>query len=143
MFLFIAVLISTIRLLSAIQIHLMFLFIRNQNKQIREYYNSNTSHVLIYPSMSYLLVGQYIDSNTSHVLIYRLSANGYTDRTNGFKYISCSYLSTLANVSEMQTKIFKYISCSYLSFYNLSNGLTNLHSNTSHVLIYQLVRCTA
>ena len=73
--------------------------------------------------------------NTSHVLIYQVCFE-YAAEPTGFKYISCSYLSTAVPRRNRTDFKFKYISCSYLSntASNLGTGLTYL--NTSHVLIY-------
>ncbi len=79
-----------------IQIHLMFLFISFSKPSYESFFDSNTSHVLIYPTPSIR------------------SAN----RVIPFKYISCSYLSPLKDSQNSYRKRFKYISCSYLSVDN-------------------------
>ena len=114
MFLFIAFYILSSLNLPSIQIHLMFLFIDNSTGGKSGMHDSNTSHVLIYPS----------------ALSYQLNYN------SGFKYISCSYLSVKTGHGRRYDYKFKYISCSYLSIYGkLWHRLYN-DSNTSHVLIY-------
>ena len=82
--------------------------------------------------------------------------------TAEFKYISCSYLSRGLPLPSFNLTKFKYISCSYLSerpcrsctcdcgiqihlmFLFIYNGVHsasgNSDSNTSHVLIYPLIR---
>ena len=80
---------------------------------------------------------------------------------DGFKYISCSYLSDwcgqkvaiLPNSNTSHVLIyhkalsfmcvldgFKYISCSYLSDWCGQKVAILPNSNTSHVLIYQIVK---
>ena len=119
--------------------------------------NLNTSHVLIYPFKETDPTVPEWDLNTSHVLIY-LYVCVRRDRSNIFKYISCSYLSMTRRPYASSKQEFKYISCSYLSMtrrpYASSKqefkyiscsylsqtaalqmcGVKDL--NTSHVLIY-------
>ena len=59
------------------------------------YSYSNTSHVLIYPYKSYRVFASKDNSNTSHVLIYLSEAAGDRKEIPLFKYISCSYLSSV------------------------------------------------
>ena len=120
-----------------IQIHLMFLFIR-QNKQ-----NSYTKK-----EIQIHLMFLFIPNAAIFFVVQKK-----------FKYISCSYLSNSLAYQFNFSFPFKYISCSYLSDniyiirYNDSFiqihlmflfillipfllTLKLLHSNTSHVLIY-------
>ena len=79
-------------------------------------FNLNTSHVLIYPASSASVAYSSSHLNTSHVLIY-LGVDIKLFDERRFKYISCSYLSTLIK--------------------SLNSSFLNL--NTSHVLIYPSV----
>ena len=78
-----------------------------------------------------------MDSNTSHVLIYH-KALSFMCVLDGFKYISCSYLSNGYRSAVSRQKKFKYISCSYLSAQKTMDRIARGYSNTSHVLIYQI-----
>ncbi len=99
-----------------IQIHLMFLFIKDGQKR------SYVTFAFKYISCSYL-------SPFPGVPLLSCSL---------FKYISCSYLSFLVLLMLLYTISFKYISCSYLSQLYKHLNLRSPHSNTSHVLIYRL-----
>ena len=91
----------------------MFLFIAEVKKMAKEYYNSNTSHVLIYP-LPY----------TFQILVIIIQIHLM------FLFIAESKL------KEMENSKFKYISCSYLS-YSLPISYYYVNNpNTSHVLIY-------
>ena len=159
----------------------MFLFIKDWASGEYDPGNSNTSHVLIYQYMpvyldngvvysntSHVLIYQicnisfrfyHLYSNTSHVLIYQYNALSFICTSDGFKYISCSYLSQPEKQPKKHELAFKYISCSYLSqpgenwMWSVRNIQIHLmflfivfffkrfywkkNSNTSHVLIYQ------
>ena len=92
----------------------MFLFIICGTEHLGDIYNSNTSHVLIYPTSPARYPAIKLHSNTSHVLIYRLLSFLCPTLARKFKYISCSYLSYSLPIS----------------YYYVNNP------NTSHVLIY-------
>ena len=146
MFLFINETLRYMLHLVPIQIHLMFLFIKQAG-------NSIPVPILFkYISCSYLshsycyLITIVHHSNTSHVLIYLFLLFLKLDFFQ-FKYISCSYLSLFAvhagKFSDIQIHLmflfitcsifcfqnickFKYISCSYLSaesYYNDLGGI--------------------
>ncbi len=113
MFLFIRDGLTDEQIAKNIQIHLMFLFILHSAHITDFQGNSNTSHVLIYRHrLKRLLL--FRNSNTSHVLIY-LKTMLFLLCTLTFKYISCSYLSRFSDGKYSVTLSFKYISCSYLS----------------------------
>ena len=144
-----------------IQIHLMFLFIkihppdtihRMPFKYISCSYlskstrptqfiecHSNTSHVLIYPFMA-LPPGNPQGIQIHLMFLFIQHHRTPEHRRTPFKYISCSYLSK--NLRDVQAKCikFKYISCSYLSIKASKNGSVYFDSNTSHVLIYQVLQ---
>ena len=70
----------------------MFLFIAEVKKMAKEYYNSNTSHVLIYPlpyTFQILVIIIQI-----HLMFLFIAESKLKEMENSkFKYISCSYLS--------------------------------------------------
>ena len=99
-------------------------------------HNSNTSHVLIYQKRENIHIHwKMIQIHLMFLFIYQ--GGTYGTSTDGFKYISCSYLSDWcgqkvailpnSNTSHVliyhiwlttgdgEMFIFKYISCSYLS----------------------------
>ena len=76
-------------------------------------FNSNTSHVIVYPSFHIPLYGEGKNSNTSHVIVYRDQEDG-KQFCWAFKYISCYCLSDL--IKAIQRKVGD--------------------SNTSHVIVY-------
>ena len=101
------------------------------------------------------------DLNTSHVLIYPITGKivriqdgfkyiscSYLSKRNifrpcgryKFKYISCSYLSNKRRIDFGWFSRFKYISCSYLSSVMCPSKFQKYYLNTSHVLIYHQTR---
>ena len=120
----------------------------------------NTSHVLIYPkfrtaplaelefkyiSCSYFICGARTDSSGKtfkYISCSYLSAYWIKLISQDlFKYISCSYLSTVDAEIKSGGIWFKYISCSYLSICIRAKNPLVESLNTSHVLIYRLIRC--
>ena len=123
-------------LMFLIQIHLMFLFIRNHSI-------SKSKGAIIQIHLMFLFiphtVQQYAITTVIQIhLMFLFIFLSYLKNsiTQPFKYISCSYLSSFTNNYGLSTSQFKYISCSYLSTVPAVLILKPSYSNTSHVLIY-------
>ena len=114
MFLFIVTEAFNILSLTTIQIHLMFLFISIASTIIPGIANSNTSYVLIYRSLPSLSFKQ-ITIQIHLMFLFITCLFNYRLLIRQFKYILCSYLSTVFQLIRQALK----------------------HSNTSYVLIYQ------
>ena len=101
-----------------------------------QYFYLNTSHVLIYPDTLASPDTSALYLNTSHVLIYRQVVK-LQDGKLQFKYISCSYLSSLAWLSAFG---FANLNTSHVLIYHTEaqkRASIKYNLNTSHVLIYQ------
>ncbi len=119
-----------------IQIHLMFLFIVCLLIINLRDMDSNTSHVLIYQEKEKEDLHKPKHSNTSHVLIYRQAIFKAVNVANGFKYISCSYLSR-QNYLHNKCTFHIQIHLMFLFIAEAAySGAGETDSNTSHVLIY-------
>ena len=135
----------------------MFLFIGSWKTNSVLVCYSNTSHVLIYPQ-NLAIFALHLNIQIHLMFLFILNELSKEEILSGFKYISCSYLSSHSSLGSLKVTSFKYISCSYLS-YSLpfrtgssaiqihlmflfisalhSGGVVAVnHSNTSHVLIY-------
>ena len=96
-----------------IQIHLMFLLIYKKTLRLYRYWtNSNTSHVLINPGWGQQAVRSVCDSNTSHVLINRI-INIFSSFCNIIQIHLMFLLITIFGNKIQRPILFKYISCSY------------------------------
>ena len=96
----------------------------------------NTSHVLIYRNLFIYLVLILCNLNTSHVLIYPSTVHTW-GTYNTFKYISCSYLSSLIF---LEKRVLLHLNTSHVLIYRTTRvrkKSLKAYLNTSHVLIYQ------
>ena len=76
----------------------VLIYQNNWNRSLLSNGNLNTSHVLIYHNHLRTMVKSILNLNTSHVLIYQKYVSTLRPVSIQFKYISCSYLSSMTNV---------------------------------------------
>ena len=142
-----------------IQIHLMLLFIyigdfktsevqlfkyiscyclsRTQMTRCMSAYHSNTSHVIVYPSIFIRSIASSADSNTSHVIVY-LADKIATEQIFQFKYISCYCLSSGGSGSAGRKSIQIHLMLLFIQSPG-KKGSGEKNSNTSHVIVYPLL----
>ena len=104
--------------------------------QLVFFLHSNTSHVIIYPRICFVLPYVFLNSNTSHVIIYH---SFFYRRFSSYSiqiHLMLLFIQKLLAKQIVQIK-FKYISCYYLSLSNIPFSFWHLNSNTSHVIIYR------
>ena len=96
----------------------------------------NTSHVILYQSLNWILQMISIYLNTSHVILYP-GLSGLLPTAWRFKYISCyslsfSHYAVHVHLSDLNT--------SHVILYQSTGVWQNrkiLHLNTSHVILYR------
>ena len=114
----------------------MLLFISRPDEGPLHYYDSNTSHVIVYPIRDPCVLAL---REFKYISCYCLSGLHEPERQceTEFKYISCYCLSWELDRKGIRQLLFKYISCYCLSPFRRHSERVKAYSNTSHVIVYR------